>query len=291
MGAQRSRSTLVHQALRNHPDTFLPRREIAYFEEPSYSRTDPQQFLANFAKAPPDATLGFKRPELLGRTETASRLAHAMPHARIVAVLREPIGRTVSAYFHYVHTTYLPMWSLNVGLRLLLTGADIPRYPHSQEVLTFSEYGAGLERLHQAFPREQILVVLDRDLDSDPHGSMQGILRHIGLNPDVPLSFSPQATNAGHYARGAEMRALRAASRLVYGPDRESGLLSARMGWHRLVARRVMTALAGLLPTPDRSEVATLDPDVRAALADRFAPDVRRLEELLGRQIPDWPAR
>jgi hypothetical protein len=291
IGGQRARSSLVHRALSEHPDTFMPHREIAYFEDPNYGLQSTSDFLAHFAAGRPGAATGFKRPEIMGRPEAPRRLANAMPDARLIVLLREPIARTVSAYFHYVRSAFVPMRPLNEGLRTLLAGTPIPRYPHSHEVLAFSEYGAALDRVLEVFHQEQLLVLVDRDLDADPAGSIRRILGHIGVDPEVPLDLTSRVVNAGDYSSGLQMRGLRAASRVVYRPERRSGLTWARLGWPRVAAYSALTRAAGWLPTPQRPELATLDADVRAALVERLDPDVRRLEAILGRDLSEWPAR
>jgi hypothetical protein len=291
VGGQRARSSLVHKAIGTHPGAYMPHRELAYFEDPNYRREPRSVFLDQFDKAPPGVVLGFKRPEILGRPKAPARLANAMPDARLVVLLREPVQRTVSAYFHYLRSAYLPMRPLNEGLRALLGGETHRRYPHSAEVLDFSHYGESLDRLFASFDPEQVVILLDRDLDADPEGSVRRILEHIGLDPSVPLDLTSEVVNAGDYASGLEMRILRTASRLVYRPERESGLTWARMSWPRVAAFKTLAHVAELVPSSPPPDIARLEPDVRAALADRFDPDVRRLEEILQRDLPGWPAR
>lgn len=291
IGAQRSRSTFVHQALCRHPEVFSPAREIAYFDDPSYAMRSRRWFLDHFADARPGQALGFKRPELLGRPESPARLAEAMPDARLVVVLREPIARTVSAYMHYVQSTYLPQRPLNDGLRLLLAGIPVPDHPQAQEVLDFSCYGECLVRYRERFDAEQILVLLDGDLDHDLPGSLERACAHIGVDPEVPFPICAHPANQGSYAEGFQMRILRTASRLVYRRDAETGLLWNHVTPARRLAYLVLHGAAQLVDRRRYRATATLAPDVRSALADRFSPDVRRMEGLIGRAVPEWPAR
>lgn len=290
IGAQRSRTSSLLHVLRSHPGASLPRYEIAFFEDPSYARLGAHEFLAQFGRAPQDASLGFKRPEILGRPEAPGRLAHAMPDARLVATLREPVSRTVSAYFHYVQHGYLPMRPLNEGLRALLDGASWSRYRHAGEVLGFSRYAEGIERVHRSFSPASLLVVLDRDLDDEPEATLHRVFDHIGLAAADGLAVGTVETNTGRYATGSEMVLRRAASRLVIRRDRPSGLQWGQAGPVRRAAHRVVNAVADHLPRQPATR-PTLAPDVRARLADHLEPDVRRLEALLGRTLPDWPAR
>lgn len=291
VGAQRSRSTYVHRAIAPHPQVFTPPREIAYFEDPTYSRSGAEQFLEHFARARPEDVVGFKRPELLGRPEAPARLAEAMPDARLVAVLREPISRTISAYFHYMRSNYLPLRPLNEGLGALLSNGSTARYAHAHEVLDFSHYAEGLARLHDWFDAEQILVLLDADLEDDLDASMRRIHLHLGVDTNVATEHGRRPANEGVYEVGARMRMLRLASRLVYRREPDSGMI-----WHQdTKARRLMhrTIYEASRPFAPRSapSATELDADLRRALGERFDPDVRRLEAMIGRSIPSWPAR
>ncbi len=291
VGAQRSRSTYVHQAISRHPDVFTPPREIPYFEDPNYARGDAEQFLDHFARAGPGDAVGFKRPELLGRPEAPSRLAAAMPDARLVVVLREPISRTISAYFHYMRSTYLPLRPLNEGLGALLSDGSTARYPHAHEVLDFSHYAEGLARLNDRFDPGQVLALLDGDLEGDLDPVMRRIHVHLGVDPEVATQHDRRAANEGVYEIGARMRMLRLASRLVYRPEPESGMMWYRDSKARRIAHRMIYEASRPLAPRSTGPATELDAGLRRALVERFDPDVRRLEDLIGRSLPTWPAR
>lgn len=288
IGAQKARSTYLHMAVRQHPGVFAPPTELDHFEDPAWGRRT-RPFDDYFAAARPGQVIGFKRPELMGRPECPARLAATWPDARLLAVLREPVDRTVSAYFHYVRSGWLPLKPLNEGLRDILDGRATD--PHAAEVVDFGLYGTHLDRYAEHFDRSQVLALLDSDLDDDYSISMGRVIDHLGL-PERDLPRPARGTNEGVYSL-ARLRWLRLGTRAMYIRDAETGKIRV-VRFRRLgrAANRLVFETDRLLGAPfAKSAVPQLDDDVRARLQERFEPDIRRLEQIIDRRLPGWPGR
>lgn len=288
IGAQRSRSTLLTKLLKAHPGIFMPRSEIGYFEDPFWECSSAQTLDRHFAAARRGQVTGFKRPELLGRPECPPRLAGALPQAKLVVVLREPVSRTVSAYFHYVRSRHLPIRPLNDGLRAILNG-ETDGWPHAWEVIEFSRYGGLLERYLEHFDRKAICIAFERDFDREPDRTLERILGHIGVAPLGPPARD-RVVNHGVYSL-PRLRVLRLGSRLVYPTDPVTGLVRARSGLGWRVGNRAISELDRLLLQPYfENRPPPLADDVRSRLQATFEPDVASLARLVGKPPEGWPA-
>ncbi|HEV2068623.1 MAG TPA: sulfotransferase [Acidimicrobiales bacterium] len=288
IGAQRSASSYLHHCLREHPQLFLPRNEIVYFEDPDYDQRDVAFLSRLFATAGPTQRCGFKRPELLARPECPERIFQELPDARLVAVLREPISRTVSAYFHYMQAGVLPLAPLNIGIRRILRGELDAEFPKAREILDYSRYGEHLLRYYELFPPSSILVLVDEDLRQGAVATLERVYAFLGVQPGFVPSMLTERANAGVYPL-PRIRLLRGGSRFIYGYRHGSPYVSLRYNWKTRSAYRAVrwvdrTALAPLYGNP----IPELDEDLRVQLTQLFAADLDRLESILDRPLDRW---
>lgn len=188
IGAQKAGSTYVLRCLEEHPAIFMPPYEVAFFDDGLYSPEKLGQFQAHFKSAKNGQLVGFKRPNLLGLPECPRRLYENLPNAKLIVILRNPIARAVSAYFHYMKTGFLPIVPFEVGMRKILDGEYV-KYPRAKEVLTFGLYERHLrEYLHYYHP-EQLKVVYLEAVSNDAQVTIQQLYAFLG----VDTKFQPSA--------------------------------------------------------------------------------------------------
>jgi len=289
VGAQRSATTHLNACLRDHPEIYMCRDEVPYFEAPFFARASLAELRAAVADATPDQRRGIQRPDYLGRPECPENIRSVLPQARILAVLREPVSRAISAYHWYMQFGLLPLLPLDVGMDRLLDGWREPHYPRAAEVLDLGLYGRHLGRFVDAFGADRVLVLLGDDL-REP-ATLRGVYRFLGVDEDHESRVVQRKTNAGTYDM-RRLRVLRARSRFAwswddvaeyrYQPRRlrrplASALSAAVVGLDRFVLARILTAA-----TP------VLRPDLERRLRAFYADDVVVLESLLGRGLGRW---
>jgi len=61
IGAQKAGSTFLLEAIRSHPDVFMPRSEVAFFEGVLFSDSDIPAFAKHFSGAQSGQRIGFDR--------------------------------------------------------------------------------------------------------------------------------------------------------------------------------------------------------------------------------------
>ncbi|MDB5441079.1 MAG: sulfotransferase [Caulobacteraceae bacterium] len=114
----------------------------------------------------------------------AAAIRQFNPQARIVYVVREPVDRAVSDYFHQK-----------------AAGADMPppdqllASPQGRHILSTSSYDRQIADFYAAFPAEQILIVDMKTLVSDPNQELAKILTFLGASPASPLALDAVAAN------------------------------------------------------------------------------------------------
>ncbi len=196
VGAQKAGSTYLLRCLNDHPQIFMPPGEIAFFEDSLYSAERIGDFERHFEPARPGQVVGVKRPNLLGHFECPERLHRHMPNLKIVAILRHPVDRAISGYFHYMKTGMLPIESAEIGLRKILDGG-YRHIPRAHEVLEFGLYGKHLEHYNEFYFREHIHVMLLDDMKHDAEGQLSGLYKFLGVDADFhPDSFDSRPMKA-----------------------------------------------------------------------------------------------
>jgi hypothetical protein len=286
VGAQKAATTFVQESLRRHPDVFLPPGETPFFEDPEYATADPARLREPFASAPAGALLGLKRAHLLGRPECPARIARHLPEARLIAVLRHPVDRAVSAFFWYVKIGLFPVLPVDEGLAGILAGDFQRRYPKSQEILDYGLYHRQLERYGEHFAADRMLVLLHEDFGIDAPAALARIQAFLGL--DRPLEAVRRRPKQSVYAL-PRLRFLSRRNRWVYRytPDRmdmevRRGPLPGLVNSAFAVADRLLLA-----PVFGNAKPA-LPSELRSAMLEHYAEDVGRLEGLLGRSLEAW---
>lgn len=276
IGAYKSGSTAIQEALRAHPQVFLPAKGPSFFafdEAPAIDRPLPpgtvrdwDAYRALFAPAPPDTVRGEVSPEYLANPWACGRIRARVPEARLVAVLRNPVERAFSDYLMYVRDG-----DERLDFAAALDEQEERRRAGSPTgyYLETGYYGRQLRPYFDAFPRGQIQVHLFEDFAADPDSVLEPIFAFVGVDP--ALGTTPErAVNVSGVPRNALVGAA------VRGGKRMAPLLP------EAVRRRAKTALVRGLDRPD------LEPELRARLVEVYREDVAELERLLERPLGHW---
>lgn len=204
-GAQKGGTTTLQTLLASHPQVFLPPgKEVHYFSL-HYDRGE-AWYREQFAKAAPSQCCGDITPYYLFHPEAPRRIQALLPKVRLVLLLRDPVERAVSQYFHSLRLGLEPL-SLEQALLSeteRLAGAeatlDTPggRHRSHQEhsYLGRSRYEQQLERYLRLFQREQLLILRSEDLFAEPVRIWQQLLAFLDLDPQ-PLPSGGIRANAG----------------------------------------------------------------------------------------------
>lgn len=268
VGAAKSGTTSLWEGLRRHPEVFLPStKEIHFFDDDDNWSRGAEWYRTFFRLQDGRRAVGEATPSYLASPAAPARMAETVPHARLIAIFRDPVKRAYSSYFHMRYYGWEHR-SFDQAVAEELRAPDWDLWPH---YLAGGRYAAQLERLAEHFARAQILTVLLDDLRSAPVPTFAGVCMHIGVDPALG-SVPAGATNTFR-----EVRFERVARKL---PD---SWLPRRLPpnlW-KLVVR--MFTRTGGAPPP-------MDPGTRKILYDAFAEENDRLARWLGRDLPKWAA-
>lgn len=287
-GTARAGSTAVIEALRSHPDVFVTLPKEPHFfalggTTPAFtgpgdnatinheSVTDLDKYLALYQGSAEFVARGEGSVSTLYYPDQSIPAIQAMnPDMRIVIMLRDPVNRAFSSF------QYLSVRGMEPLDDFLAAVADEPRrrdlgWHHLWHYTGMSLYADDVEQFLTAFG-DQVGVWFHNDLESDPAGTIEQIQHHLEIDPTRSATSDVQRVNVSGQAR---VPALQAA---IQWGGRQARLRS-------VIKRVVPFALRERIRSANLAPNATTS-DVRRELLPRFAKDLQRLEDVLGRPVP-----
>ena len=200
LGAMKAGTSSLFQLLLRHPDLRGPyRKEVHYFGHAHRAGRSLGWYRAHFPRRRGGRWLtGEATPDYLYDPEVPARIRETLPDARLIAVLREPVGRAVSHYFHEVR---MGRETLPIEEAFALEDA---RLAHAaalgeggRETLHHAGYrhrglyAEQIERYLALFPRERLLVLGSGELRRAPEATMARAFAFLGL---PPAAIDPSAS-------------------------------------------------------------------------------------------------
>jgi hypothetical protein len=192
IGGQRCGSTMLRRALSEHP-------EIRFLEP---ERPEPKTFLQGDAPVsasqyaqrfgePIGHVLGEKSTSYLDRPDSAERIHDALPGARIVAIVREPLARAVS---HYRFSVENRAETLDMAAAFTpdaeARSYDVKRYSVSPfRYLARGRYADLLQRWVDVFSVSRVHVVVFERLVAEPE-TLALVHRYLGIDPRTSTNLS-----------------------------------------------------------------------------------------------------
>lgn len=180
IGAQKCGTTWLWEMLRQHPGTDLRnRKEIHFFSSSKNYRKGIEWYYHHFRRADPDKIIGesstdyfydhvlidnlTKDPEL---PEIPELIHQELPGVRIILILRDPIKRAVSAYFHHLQRRRFPP-----SMGIFEAADKNPRL----RIIERGYYSRYLEKWLERYPGEKMLSLIFE--------------KHILVSPELTLKI------------------------------------------------------------------------------------------------------
>ena len=199
IGAQRAGSTYLSTLLDRCPTLDLPYLELPIFESPYFEGSEISEIERAYSKQGA-VVRGIKRPNLLGQPKYGPRLRSAGIEL-VVATLRDPVDRLVSAVHWYMYIGLIEVDSASATLERLLASArrDL-LVGRERELVVFSMYGQHLSRWLDIFGPNGLMVMDDKFVRHSPEIACTQILRRLTGNsafvlPDNLAEFGRRNEN------------------------------------------------------------------------------------------------
>jgi len=218
IGAQKGGTSSLYRYLTEHP-TVAPGvgKELHYFDWHFHRGTS--WYRAHFptavyrevfrARTGQRLVAGEASPYYLFHPHTPKRVKALLPNVKLIALLRDPVERTLSAYHHQVRRGGEPLSLLEALDREPDRLADeTDRLRRDEAYNSFAHrrfsylsrgiYADQLDAWFRMFPREQLLVIRSEDFFDNPAAIFGQVLDVLGLPAWQPRKFP--RFNSAEYA-------------------------------------------------------------------------------------------
>ena len=284
IGAQKAGSTSLYDYLTAHPDVFMPGLKDGHFFSDDDEYRQLNEVLQRVYRGSTDfRSRGGGDVLLIFKPHSISRLLAHNPEMKLLAILRNPVDRAYSAYWHARQLTWEKAATFEEALEA--------EPPEGSEALAAKPWRAYVNRGHyfeqltaclQHTSADRLKVLLLDDMKSDPAGTVAETWSWLGLDP------ARGSANFGKRSNPASVPRIPWLHRFFWGP-----------GWHKRIYRRMVPRGLRyglrerlLRPMIDRNlkplNYPPINPDTRKRLAEHFRPHNRRLAEMLGRNLNHW---
>jgi Sulfotransferase domain len=204
IGAMKSGTSSLHYYLMQHPQVIAPlRKEVHYFDL-NFERGE-SWYRANFGRAGQGGVNIDSSPYYLFHPQVPQRARARVPDAKLIVLLRDPVRRAYSHYWHERDKGREPL-SFEDAI-----AAEPDRIERDQERLARGEiqrseahqyfsylargrYAEQLERWLNFYPREQLLILRFEELAADPLPVLNRSLGFLGLPLMQGAKLEPRNT-------------------------------------------------------------------------------------------------
>ena len=218
IGAMKSGTTSIHHILDHHEDVFIPPREVYFFDVDDieqhgdfFIRTKggwtfhdlDENFEAYldwyrrfFEEAGPSQIIGEDTTTYLGSRKAPGRIARILPDAKLIAMLRDPVSR---AYSHYWH---------NVSAGRATSNFDRTIRFQSGNYLARGLYLEQLRRYKSFIERGRLKVVLFEDFLADKQAVTDDLVEFLELEGKIDVAQIDTRQNASKAPLSLPLRLL-----------------------------------------------------------------------------------
>lgn len=289
VGMPKSGTTALFRYLKDNPKIFVPERKEPHFfgtDLPDFQVKfdDLNEYLAIYDAANDDQTLGEASVQYLYSDVALAKLLEFKPDVKCIAVVRNPIDMARSWHNQCRKWSdedvedFEEAWDLQESRA---KGENIPASTRDPSVLQYYDFcrvGSQLEKMIAQVPEKQRHIILYDDLKNNPRDVYVAMLDFLDVPDDGRRDF-PQHNKAVEYKNkkleemtrrpGGVMKLLK---KLLKKP------LNA-MGIHPSLALRKLNTVEA------QKEI---DPKFRKKLAAAFESEIKKVEEILGRDLSHW---
>jgi hypothetical protein len=270
LGAQKSGTSWVYACLYEHPKICAPIKEIHFFSRERFSKGR-KWYEDHFKRCKNGLKQGEFSTSYLYSKETPQRIKNMYPHAKLIAILRNPVDRAISQYRNAIKAGEIDeTTSFN---------AYAKQEPSSLEQ---GLYVKQIKRYLEYFPREQMLILIYEDTKKDPAKFIKTIYEFLGVDPNFIPSMLHTEVNVTRTPKNIGVEKLMhtfAESLRKIGFDKLV---------HMIRKTGIPDMVRGVNTKEEQRSKRMTEPD-KNELAKHFVDDAKELSGMLDRDVTkEW---
>ncbi len=281
LGGDASGSGFLYTYLQAHPEICMPKQAIHFFQDRELYAKGADWYMAHFASCHRGTVMGEAGSRYLETPDAVERIARTYPKAKLLAVVCNPVERVYREYDRSKKEGSIP-GSMNFSQYL-------EAYPHTLERGLF---GKQLHTYLDLYSPVQLLILVHEDRYKGPVNYMQRVYRFLEVDDTfVPKPLRRFVTidpdnpppRPWYYKL----------ARVLFFPFWLLRL-NRLFGWiWNKIQPYLRKWLSAYLPEPSSApsgpQPAPISDELRQALNEYYAADVRVLSDLLARDLnTEW---
>lgn len=279
VGAAKCGTTSLAAYLRQHPQVFLPKwKEPGYFSSQVPDRPQSEEaYLSLFKTAVGKQAIGEASTAYLFDRDAPRKIREMLGPIHILILLRNPVDACFSLWVHnhrkgIENRPFRDALAANTSPVNVARGVPEFRFQYQDRY----RYAEQVTRYLQYFPVERIYIGIFEEFFADVRASFANVCRFLEVFDYVPDDL--RAHNPGSDGHPLVKWAMRNRRWL-------------RSGIRPFTSKAMRLSFMEKLEHINvRGSKPALDDSIRAELSEIFAPDIERMEVLLGRKLPAWKA-
>jgi hypothetical protein len=302
IGAAKAGTTALYNYLNNHPEVYMsPIKEPHYFSKDLFREARASgkggnvtlegtalkkylqarkkktvhgalinswdDYILLFRDAADQVAIGEASPSYLESAVAAQEIKQKIPHARIVAILRNPLTRAYSHYIMNIKTNLIEMHCP------FLEAVKAKSY-----LLELGLYYEKVNRYLQVFGHKNVKVYLNEDLKNDPESLILDLSGFLGLSEHP--TFLPVAHNTASVPRFSALNTL------LTSHQRINAILKKIFSLY--IPPTIQNKLARVFF--NEQNIPKLNKEDKEYMYEIFREDIKRLSSLIQRDLSHWCA-
>lgn len=300
-GERRCGTSTLADLLSTHPRIAVhPKRDSGFFidsrirkgdgfpsKEDDFSAENYARFFADLPNGPESLTCE-KSADYLYYRPAHRRMAAALPDAKFIFILRNPVDRAWSHYWNEVAKgREACSFSEAIDLEAERVAAGGYKAYHCSYVAR-GFYDESLRDFFGVIERQRCHVMILEDMIRNPKASLDELLAFLGLHgfADIPVMQARNSNWATLPRAWASHEPVRSLAKIY-------GLMVSALAHSAIRDRNARRGLIRKLNAPFRSDAngMRMSTGDRLRLEQAFRPHITALEQVIGRQIESWRSR
>lgn len=284
VGAPKAGTTSLYHYLKGHPQVFMSNpKEVNFFTADAiveqglyyqdFKARSQQEYEALFDAAGDCKAVGEASVSYLFYPDTAGRIKALIPDCKIVIMLRNPVKR---AFSHYLMDSRLGFVDRTFD-EIVFDHETHKRdkdHLYYQQYVELGMYHDQVKRYLDTFGKENVFIILDKDLYEDTATEVKRLYGFLGVDDD-PATDTSKRHNTYTEPRSKLVKA-------IYQNHRIKSIVK------KLAGKKLIGMLKGkMFSVVHRPEMRS---KTQQELQRIYNHDIEKLEQLLGRSLDDWKA-
>ncbi|NEP46556.1 MAG: sulfotransferase domain-containing protein, partial [Okeania sp. SIO2H7] len=205
IGTGKSGTTSLYNYLTQHPQVLPAIKKEIYFWSRHFDKGI-NWYLAHFPPIPKATKFitGEATPTYINSWQTPTRLFSIFPKIKLIIILRNPVDRAISHYYHEVRSkmenkslSEAIYSQLEILQQMSESTLEQAYWNHISYYISYGVYVEFIKKWMAIFPRKQFLILRSEDFYQDPATIMEKVFNFLDLPKHQLKNY--QKLNSGYY--------------------------------------------------------------------------------------------